>query len=134
MSHLTTLKTIFNDVDSLRAAVESFGLKLEEGGECRYFSGRPRVDYLVKLPGNYDVGFKHEADGSLNIMCDSEMYKPTIYNGQKSEAYARWGEGFQKLSAEYNAQRITSMYRRKGYSVSREQRQDGTIKMVAMRG
>jgi hypothetical protein len=134
MSHLTTIKTQYNDVDTLREAVETFGLELTQGGNCRYFSGKPAVDWLVTLPGNYDVGFKQEADGSLSVMCDSELFKPTIYNGQKSVAYEKWGDKFERLTGEYNAIRITNIYRRKGHSVSRETRQDGSIKVVAMRG
>lgn len=129
------MKTVFNDVDALRAAVESFGLTLEEGGNCRFYQGSPAVDYLVKFPGRYDVGFKRELDGTLSMVCDSELYKPTIYNGQKSEAYAQWGEAFGKLTAEYNVNKITTHYRRKGWTVQRgETRADGSIKLVAQRG
>lgn len=134
MSHLTTVQTQFRDIDPLREAVESFGLKLTEGGHCRFYSGRPSVDYLVTLPGAYDVGFKVQADGSLSMVCDSELYKPTIYNGKTSEAYKLWGQNFEKLTDAYSAAVITDTYQKQGFSVFREAREDGSIKITAQRG
>ena len=91
------------------------------------------MDYLIKLPGKYDVGFKRNADDTLSVICDSELYKPIIYNGEKSHAYGLWGNGFEKLTTEYNSLRASAIYRRKGYTVTRETRQDGTVKLVAQR-
>lgn len=134
MSHLTTIKTVYNDVEALREAVESYGLTLKQGGQCRFFSGQPHVDYLVAMPGKYDVGFNQNSDGTLSIVCDSELYKPTIYNGQTSEPYRLWGPQFEGLTTEYNTRRATTIYQQKGYTVTRETRQDGSVKLIAQRG
>lgn len=134
MSHLTTTETQYKDIDALRAAVEKFGLRLTEGGNCRFFSGKPAVDYLVAFPGNYDVGFKWNAKGTLDVICDSEMYRERIYNGKLSEPYAKWGAGFTGLIDEYGAQILTREYEIQGYSVQREQVEGGGIKIVATMG
>jgi len=140
MSHLTTVQTQFRDVDALRSAVESFGLKLTEGGNVRFFSGKPSVDYLITFPGSYDVGFKVNADGSLSMVCDSELYKPVIYNGKESEPYKLWHDAtgaagnFDKLTDAYSAAVITDTYQRQGFSVYRETREDGSIHVTAQRG
>lgn len=128
------MQTQFKDIDALREAVESFGLKLTEGGHCRFYSGSPAVDYLVTLPGTYDVGFKVQGDGSLSLLCDSELLKEKIYTGKPSEAYKLWGAGFVGLKDAYSANLITSTYRAQGYSVFRETREDGSIKVTAQRG
>jgi hypothetical protein len=134
VSHLTTTETQYKDVDALRAAVEKFGLKLETGGQCRFFSGKPNVDFLVPFPGRYDVGFKWNNKGTLDIVCDSEMYRETIYSGEKSQPYAMWGNGFAKLIDEYSAQVLTREYEMQGYSVQREEVEGGGIKLVATQG
>lgn len=42
-------------------------------GDARYGNEAEECDYVVELPGKYDLGIKRDPDGSWRFVCDSEL-------------------------------------------------------------
>lgn len=79
MSHVTHLKgVLIKDVKAMKAAVADLNRK---GIKCSLIeNSKPRVhgmdqspmcEYVLKLNGAYDVGFKKQADGSFEPVFDT---------------------------------------------------------------
>lgn len=120
MSHLTVLKTEFRNLDALKAAAIALGHPLLEGGEARYYMGTSGpVDWTMKLPGRYDVGFKRAADGSYTAHCDSEVLTGSY--GANDAARTILGEHLGKLKQEYGASVAAIQGRAKGFAFSRRE-------------
>lgn len=82
MSHTTTLKGIkIVDIAALEEAVEYIAnvegkkVSLLRNTRPRMYSREQEVmcDYVVKLPGPYDVGFERQSDGSYAPLFDSYL-------------------------------------------------------------
>jgi hypothetical protein len=136
MSHLAETVTQIKDEQTLRDTIIATGATIHEGGVARFYRGQTSgpVDFRVEFPDGYDVGFKRNADGTLSVVCDSEVQKEKTYKGTASDAAKLWGTGFRSLHGQYNASLIESTYRKRGYMVQREQRADGRIAVIATRG
>lgn len=79
MSHVTTIKTVpIKDISALTKAVANLQAK---GVKCELIqNAKPRVhgadsapkcEYVLKLDGPYDVGFKLQKDGSYSTVMDT---------------------------------------------------------------
>ena len=69
MSHFSKITAEIKDLEVLKKAVDSMGFKFEEHGECRYYYGTKTKDYVIKLPGKYDVGISKDGD-SYSVEAD----------------------------------------------------------------
>ncbi len=102
MSHLASIKSQIVDIDCLRRALEKMGLTLQVGGRPRFYnSGREadiECDYLVPLPGRYDLGLKRKGEG-YEFVCDSELMSGSF--GRGSEGRAILGENAGRLMDQY---------------------------------
>lgn len=83
MSHFTTIQSQITNEKILKEALQKLGFSLDASGNCRGYNGRVMpCDYVAKLPGAYDVGFKR--DGSrLNMVSDWEYGDATKYIGKQ---------------------------------------------------
>src|SRR5712691_10360994 len=107
MSHIVQGKSQVTDIECLRIALAAMGLTLQVGGRPRfYFSGNDmydkesiECDYVVPLPGRYDLGLKRQAEGSYNFVCDSELLSGNF--GRGKEGRTLLGENASKLINEY---------------------------------
>ena len=69
MSHFTKITAEIKDLEALRSATEKMGFTLVANAPCRYYSGAPIKDYVIKLPGKYDIAI-NEKNGTFNLEAD----------------------------------------------------------------
>ena len=121
MSHFTTIQTQIKDIDSLREACAELGLALLPNAEARgYGSTRQRGEFIIRLKGPYDVALNRQTDGTYGLSTD-------------------WWEGHVEREVGSNYGRLLQLYavhktareaRKRGLSVQRTQRTDGSIKLT----
>ncbi len=71
MSHWFSVKTKFNSIDSIKKAATQLGYMVTHNRMCRGYAGMETpCDLVMKLPGEYDVGFKKQEDGTYEIVAD----------------------------------------------------------------
>jgi len=108
MSHIVKGNSQITDIDVLRVALQNMGLTLKVGGKPRYYytdakmynDEAPECDYVVSLPGKYDLGLKrNDQTQSYDFVCDSELLSGSF--GRDSEGRKILGENASKLMNEY---------------------------------
>lgn len=143
MSHTSAIKAIkITSITALQAAVSE--LATSAGIRCRltqdatpraYFSnqaGMGKADYVLTLDdAPYDVGFYRQGDGSYEARTDFwGNHIERILGGKavkpENAEQARMGKLFQL----YSVHALTEQARRKGHSVRRQVKDDGTISLV----
>jgi hypothetical protein len=71
MSHLTILPTVLRDLDLMVSALEALHLAPERNGTVLGFAGeREPVDIHVQLPKGPSLGWRQQADGTLELVAD----------------------------------------------------------------
>ena len=123
MSHFTEIKTQIKDMEALRLACQELGLNLLQNAEARgYYENKTKGDYVIQLKGPYDIALNKQADGTFGITSD-------LWNGHVEKEV---GQKYGKLLQLYGVHKATIEARKKGLSVLRRQKQDGSIKLVLM--
>jgi hypothetical protein len=123
MSHFTEITTQIKDIEALRLACQELGLNLLQNAEARgYYDNKTKGDYVIQLKGPYDIALNKQADGTFGITSD-------LWNGHVEKEV---GQGYGKLLQLYGVHKATMEARKKGLSVLRRQKQDGSIKLVLM--
>lgn len=132
MSHLATMETEYNNVDAIRMAAEALavtapGVKLEGAGQARYWGGRSEeCDLVLRLPGNYDVGFKLNANGTYSARADSEAFGGSYSGG--ADARRILGNNLEKFTEQYTIARLNIEAQLAGGSFNVEGvQEDGSI-------
>ena len=112
MSHLVVIETKVHDAAALTAACRRLGLAEPVHGNVRFFSGGA-TGLSVKLPGWQYPIVVDTAEGSI---------KYDNYEG-------RWGDPAElgRLLQLYAVEKAMLEARKKGYSVTEQTRQDGSI-------
>lgn len=71
MSHWFSVKTKFTSASAIKEAANALGFRTQANGVCRGYDNQKKVcDINVKLPGDYDLGFVKQADGSYVVSAD----------------------------------------------------------------
>ena len=123
MSHFTTIRTQIKDIEALRKACEEMGLKLLQNTNARGFlSQKTKGDYVIKLKGPYDIALNKQPDNTYGLTTD-------WWDGHVVKEV---GKDYGKLLQLYGVHKASIEARKKGYSVQRQQKQDGSIKLVLM--
>ena len=123
MSHFTTIKTQIKDINALRSACTEMGLTLLQNAEARGFANQnKRGDYVIKLKGPYDIALNQAKDGSFELTTD-------WWDGHVEKEV---GTNFGKLLQLYGVHKATIEARKKGLSVLRRAKTDGSIKLILM--
>jgi hypothetical protein len=123
VSHFTEIKTQIKDMEALRLACQELGLTLLQNVEARgYYENKTKGDYVIKLKGPYDIALNKQQDGTFGLTAD-------LWQGHVEKEV---GQGYGKLLQLYGVHKATIEARKKGLSVMRTQRQDGSIKLVLM--
>jgi uncharacterized protein DUF1257 len=121
MSHFTTIKTQFKDIDALRLACAELGLPLLKDAEARGYGGRTMTgDFIIQLKGPYDIALNHQVDGTYSITTD----------WWEGHVEGEVGKQCGKLLQLYAVHKATLEAKRKGHLVRRKQQPDGCIKLV----
>jgi hypothetical protein len=123
MSHFTEITTQIKDIEALRLACQELGLNLLQDAEARgYYDNKTKGDYVIQLKGPYDIALNKQPDGTFGITSD-------LWNGHVEKEV---GQKYGKLLQLYGVHKATMEARKKGLSVLRRQKQDGSIKLVLM--
>jgi hypothetical protein len=121
MSHFTSIKTQIKDVVALKAAVAELGLALLANADARgYVNNTQHGDYVIKLKGPYDIAVNQQPDGTYGLTTD-------WWDGHVEREV---GTQFGKLLQLYAVHKASLEARRKGLTVQRTRKQDGSIKLV----
>ncbi len=80
MSHWFSVKTKFNSVDAIKKAASQMGYMVVHNRKCRGYAGQEtHCDLVLRLPGEYDVGFEKQEDGTYEIVADFWAYHVSDY-------------------------------------------------------
>jgi hypothetical protein len=121
MSHFTTIKTQIKDIEALRAACQEMGLSLLTNANARgYVNNTIKGDFVIKLNGPYDIAVNKREDGTFGITAD-------LWLGHVEKEV---GPQYGKLIQLYGVHKTIIEARKKNLSVMRQQKQDGSIKLV----
>jgi hypothetical protein len=121
MSHFTEIKTQIKDIEALRLACQELGLSLVPNTEARgYYQNKTKGDYVVQLKGPYDIAVNKQPDGTYGLTAD-------LWQGHVEKEV---GQGYGKILQLYGVHKTTIEARKKGLSVMRKQKQDGSIRLV----
>jgi hypothetical protein len=123
MSHFTTIKTQIKDIEALRASCKEMGFALLQSADARgYMNNTRKGDYVIKLHGPYDIALNQQPDGTYGLTTD-------WWNGHVEKEV---GKEYGKLIQLYGVHKASIEARKKGYSVLRQAKQDGSVKLVMM--
>jgi len=122
MSHFTTVETKFTDQDTLVESLKELGYNQVQVGQfhCRGYQGnQTSVDILIKLQGEYDIGFVNR-NNSYEMIADWYGIHEISQN-----------ELSQKLNQKYSILSTTQELKKKGFSLKQETLANGTVRLVA---
>ncbi len=123
MSHFTTIKTQIKDIQALRAACQELGLTLLQDTDARgYVENKIKGEFVIQLKGPYDIAVNKQADGTYGFTSD-------LWQGHVEKEV---GPQYGKLLQLYGVHKTIIEARKKHLSVMRQQKQDGSIKLVLM--
>jgi len=136
MSHLVKGQSKITDIDVLRQALQNMGLGLRNGGRPRFYYDQSEAgidcDYVVPLPGKYDLGLKmNESTGTYDMVCDSELLSGSY--GRGSEGRKILGENAEKLVNEYAWVAAQQEAAQNNYAAARSYEADGTQVIILER-
>ena len=122
MSHFTTLRTQFRDIEAVKAACEELGLSVVANGAARGWNGNTRKgQFVIRLKGPYDVAVNMQKDGTLAM--DTDWYAGHVEK--------ELGLEFKKLTQLYAVHKVTIEARKRGQIVKRHApNAAGKIKLV----
>jgi hypothetical protein len=71
MSHWFSVKTKFESLSAMQKAADELGFQLRYRTEARGYNGKKTpCDLVLCLPGEYDIGFNKQTDGSYTVIAD----------------------------------------------------------------
>ncbi len=121
MSHFTTIQTQIKDIEALRQACAELGLELLRDAEARgYGSQRQHGDFVLRLKGPYDVALHRQPDGAYGLSTD-------WWDGHVEKEV---GQNYGRLLQLYAVHKASREARKRGLSVQRALRTDGSIKLT----
>lgn len=119
MSHIVKVEIEVKDPDAIRAACKDLGYELSSNDRARgYNNSTFEADYVMRLPGPYDVGFVKAGDG-YDLKCD-------LYQGHVENAL---GKNLNRFRQAYATQKTLIEARRKGYSARQVTQDDGSVQI-----
>jgi len=140
MSHYVQCQTQLRDLHGLLAALQEMGWTREEievhevPAPLYGYQGdiRPeRAEVVIRRQhvghASNDIGFARQADGTYTAIISEYDQRTRGRHGPYDRAWLG------KLTQAYATHLLTAQYQRKGWQVHREQREDGTIRLVARR-
>ena len=123
MSHFTTIKTQIKDIAALRSACSEMGLSVVAKAHARgYSENKIKGDYVIRLKGPYDIALNQEPDKSFGLTSD-------FWEGHVEKEV---GHKYGKLLQLYGVHKATAEAKRKGLTVLRRAKADGSIKLTLM--
>lgn len=148
MSHWFSVKTKFTSISAIVEAATELKLPLRYRAICRGYEGKEqKCDMVLNLPGQYDLGFEKQPDGSYKVIADfwsdhisnyladpatlksaqekgDELRKEQMY----TEAYALEAEAkMSKFTQSYNRFAVQELAQMQGLQYMESTLEDGTV-------
>src|SRR5512136_2891941 len=121
MSHFTSIQTQIKDIEALREACAELGLALLPHAEARgYGSTVHRGEFIIRLKGPYDVALNRQTDGTYGLTTD-------WWDGHVEKEV---GSNYGRLLHLYAVHKTAREARKRGLTVQRMLRTDGSIKLT----
>jgi hypothetical protein len=121
MSHFTTIQTQIKDIAALREACGELGLPLVADTVARGYGGQRQLgEFVIQLKGPYDIAVNRQTDGTFGLSTD-------WWDGHVEREV---GSNYGRLLQLYAVHKTAREARRRGLSVQRTQRTDGSIKLT----
>ena len=121
MSHFTSINTQIKDTDALRDACRELGLELLPNAEARgYGDSRHRGEFIIQLKGPYDVALNRQTGGHYGLATD-------WWDGHVEKEV---GRNYGRLLQLYAVHKTAREARKRGLSMQRALRTDGSIKLT----
>ena len=121
MSHFTTIQTQIKDIEALREACAELELELLSKAEARgYGSTSHRGEFVIRLKGPYDVALNRQPDSTYGLTTD-------WWDGHVEKEV---GGHYGRLLQLYAVHKTAREARKRGLSVQRTLRTDGSIKLT----
>jgi phage tail tube protein FII len=125
MSHIVKTTAEIKSREQLERALSSLGWTVNEHATPRYYYTGTGVyghesevcDYVVELPGKYDLGIKQNPDGTWKFVCDSELLRGNY--GRSSQGRAIVGEEAVNLTQALGEVEVEMMLESKGISYNK---------------
>lgn len=100
MSHWFTVETKFKSEQAIRKAAKSMRYPLLHKKPCRGYNEQTKIgDLVLHLPGEYDLGFEKQADGSFTVFGDFWSDHLSQYLGDPA-AIQNAIDNYQKICSE----------------------------------
>jgi hypothetical protein len=121
MSHFVSIKTQIKDIAALRDACAELGLAVLDHTGARGYGGATHLgDHVIRLKGPFDIAANRQPDGNYQLSCD-------WWEGHVEREV---GSQYGRLLQLYATHKATREARRKGLTVQRAQRSDGSIRLT----
>jgi len=120
MSHFTTIQTQIKDIDALRDACAEMRFGLLQNIEARGIGTQQHGDYVIRLAGPCDIALQRGTSGTFGLSTD-------WWGGHVEKEV---GRNYGRLLQTYGVHKATREARRRGLSVQRALRTDGSIKLT----
>lgn len=116
MSHFTKLTAEIKDLEVLTSAVQKMGFSIAQNADCRYFYGKEKRDFVIKLPGRYDVAVNRENSNKYSLEAD-------FFAGEVSKYL---GSNCNILMQQYSAEKVKIEAFQRGLNVTEESTLEST--------
>jgi hypothetical protein len=121
MSHFTTIQTQIKDIEALREACAELKLDVLQNAEARgYGTTQRHGEFVIRLKGPYDIALDRQTDGTYGLSTD-------WWEGHVEKEV---GSDYGRLLQLYAAHKTAREARKRGLSVQRALRTDGSIKLT----
>lgn len=120
MSHFTTIQTQIKDLDALRATCVEMGFDLLGNVEARGVGTQLRGEHVIRLKGPCDIALQRETNGTFGLSTD-------WWGGYVEQEV---GPNYGRLLQLYAVHKASREARKRGLTVQRAQRSDGSIKLT----
>ena len=129
MSHLTTIQSQIKFPQEIFTAAQALGISVMQKAKARFYAGSSDVcDFVLQLPGRYDLGLKLMADQTYHFVCDEEVLSETE-NVRNSDALRVLGKRGGRFLQEYHAAVAMTQARQAGLIYQRNTLSDGTLQI-----
>lgn len=113
MSHFTKLTTTIKDLEVLSQAAQKMGFRVTRNAPCRYYSGSKEKDFVINLPGKFDLAVAKSGD---NYALEADWWGGHVAN------YV--GQGGSRLMQRYAVEKAKIEAYKKGLAVTETQKND----------
>ena len=117
MSHFSKVKSEIKDLEALEEAARKMGFQVARNAPCRYYYGSRRKDFVIKLPGSYDVAITKSEGDSYAIEADFFAGHVAKYVGKNGDL----------LLQQYAIEKVKIEAFQKGLTVEETQEGNATL-------